>query len=111
MSNRGPRAVFARLVIVLVVGGLIAIYLYRHGTPLTISEPQVRSMIASKELIGLTLEDAATRLQHTPTNTYNGRVYLDFHQVTGWTAGPVVLYIVNGRVSDAYWAADHKDEE
>jgi hypothetical protein len=113
MSNRGQgsKALIVRLVVVLIIGGGIALFLKMRGTPLTISEPEVARILASRELVGMTLEDAAARLQHRPTQTVNGSVVFDFQHISGWTGQPVVLDLRDGKVIAASWASEHKEVE
>lgn len=105
MSNRGrgSSGLVVRLAVLIILGGGIAFFLTMRGTPLSLSPHEVGRMINSGELVGLSLEEAADRLQHTPPDTSVGGVVFDFAHIPGWTAGHVLLEIDDGRVVSASW--------
>jgi len=108
MSNpgRGSKSLAIRLAVLLVLAGAAALALKLRGSPLTLSEQQVSALISRHELIGLSLDDAAARLQHKPVDTVEGSVVFDFAHIRGWTAGPVVVDVRNGKVVRAAWQRD-----
>jgi hypothetical protein len=109
--GRRTRAMWVRLAVVILIGGGAAAYLWVRGTPLTLSEAKIRAMIDGKELIGLPMAKAAERLQHHAGYVEDGLSILEFRQIPGWSAGPVVLDIKEGRVQDVYFQREHKETE
>jgi hypothetical protein len=106
MARSGSGKTMAvRLVALLVVaaGALLAVLLMR--SPLAIDEAGVQRMLARGELVGLSVEDAAARLQHRPPHppVSDGIVILDFRHIRGWGAGGVELEVQNGRIAAARW--------
>ena len=113
MSNRGQGrrgpGLLIRLAVILLIGGGGALYIAMRR-PTRITEDQVRAMLASNELIGLPMGRAAERLQHKAGYLDDGTLTLDFAQIDGWTAGPVVLDVHDGIVKKAYWQRDAPKE-
>ncbi len=109
MSSRGQgssKGVLIRLLVLLVLGGGGALYLKFRGSPLTITEAKVQAMLDGNELVGLTVPQAAKKLQHEPPQNCNNNAAFGFEQVEGWTAGQVILEVDGGVVTKAYWAKD-----
>ena len=109
MSSRGQgssKGVLIRLLIVVALGGAAVAYVRTRGSPLTITEPRVAAMLARGELVGLTVPQAAKKLQHEPPANCTNNAAFGFEQVEGWTAGQVILEVDGGVVTKAYWAKD-----
>ena len=105
MSNRaGNKGLLVRLILLVVIGGAAIIIVQNMKSPLAITENQVRQIINSHELVGLTLDAAAEKLQHTAPPTTDGTVIFDFKQVKGWRGQSVCLDVKDGRVTAATWA-------
>lgn len=111
MSNRGrgSSGLLVRLAVLILLGGSIAFFLKMRGSPLALTSQQVGRMINSGELVGLSLEDAADKLQHAPPATHTGAVVFDFAHIPGWTAGPVLLEVDDGRVTSATWQSQDQN--
>ncbi len=106
MSNRaGNKGLLVRLAFLLVIGGAAIVIAMNLKSPLAITEPQVRRMIQKHELIGLSLDEAAEKLQHEAPPTVNGLVVFDFKQVKGWRGQTVCLEVKDGNVIAATWGA------
>ncbi len=113
MSNRaGSKGLLVRLAFLVILGVAAVVIVTNMKSPLAISETEVRQMIQKRELVGLSLDAAAKKLQHEAPDTSDGTVVFDFKQVKGWHAGSVVLDVKDGRVIAATWATpDVKLEE
>lgn len=97
-------AVRLAALLIIGIGALVAVLIMR--SPMTIHEDEVRAMITSGELIGLPIEEAASRLQHRPPQppVLDGIIVLDFAHVRGWRASAVELELQGGRVIAARWS-------
>lgn len=102
MSNRAGNKLF-RLIFIAVLGAAAIAIVMNLKSPLAVSESDVRRMIQKHELVGLTLDEAAERLQHETPATMDGIVVCDFKQVKSWRAGPVCLDVKDGKVVAATW--------
>lgn len=104
MSNRaGNKGLLVRLAFLVILGGAAIVIAYNLKSPLAITEVQVRKMIQKHELIGLSLDQAAEKLQHQAPPTTNGTVVFDFGEVKGWTGQSVCLDVKDGQVTAATW--------
>ena len=110
MSSPGKssKALLIRLAVLIVLGlgAVAAVKLY--GSPAAISRAEVQSMLDQRELIGLSIDEAAAKLQHTAPPTQDGLVLFDFAHIRGWTAGSLALDVRSGKVFSASW---HNDAE
>jgi hypothetical protein len=106
MSNpgRSSSSAVVRIAVVAIIAIGIVAFFRLHAKPMT--EDQVRAMLASRELIGLPVATAAGKLQHNLEPITDGALACDFAQVPGWSAGPVILEVKNGDVTDAYFERD-----
>lgn len=93
----------ARLAILLLIGVVAAVVATRLRSPFQVTEESVRAMVRRGTLVGLSLEDAATRLQHEPPSTRDGLVNFDFAHLRLWSAGTLQLDVREGRVVSATW--------
>lgn len=96
--GKGPR-----LAVIVVIGACPIVDAMKMRSPLGISEGEARRIVASHELIGMSLEDAGARLQHRAPAVDDGSVVLDFNTVKGWKAGPLTLDVRGGKVTAATW--------
>jgi hypothetical protein len=102
MSSRGgSKGLLIRIIAIAILGGAAIVIVSNLKSPLTISESEVRQMVQKHELIGLTLDQAAKKLQHSSPGTTDGTVMFDFDQVKGWRAGSLAVDVVNGKVTAA----------
>jgi hypothetical protein len=108
MSSRGgSKGMLMRLMVIAAIGAA-AIVVALALKP-SVSEGEVRRMVREGELIGLTLKDAAKKLRSEAPATTDGAVEFEFDQVKGWTAGHLLLDVVDGRVRAATWKKDVSD--
>lgn len=104
MSNRaGNKGTLIRLIAILIVGGAAILIATNMRSPLSLSESRVREMVRKHQLIGISLADAAKRLQHQAPDTSDGSVVFDFKEIKGWTGGKLRLEVVGGKVTRAQW--------
>ena len=104
MSNRaGSKGLMLRLIVLVALGAAAMVIAKYMKSPLAISESEVQTMVKQHELIGMTLGEAAKKLQHTAPNTTDGSVIFDFKQVKGWRGGAIRLDVVSGKVTAATW--------
>jgi hypothetical protein len=94
-----------RLVALLILAAVAVVFVLMMRSPLTITEDDVRRMVNTGELVGLPVEDAASRLQHRPPQppVTEGIVVFDFSHVRGWRAAGVEVEISGGRITEARW--------
>ena len=106
MSSPGKnnKALFIRLA-VLIVLGIATLVAVKPYAPTTITHSEVQDMLNSHELVGLSLAEAASKLQHTAPPTQDGLVVFDFAHIRGWKGGVVALDVRGGRVVSAAWNA------
>jgi hypothetical protein len=104
MSNRGGSSrLFIRLGFLVVLGAIAVIVAMNVKSPLAVTESEVKQMVRDKTLVGLTLSEAAKKLQHEPPDTVDGMVVFEFANVDGWNGGSVVADVMNGKVTAASW--------
>ena len=96
--GRNPKAQLIRLAVIVVLGGAALLFVKLRGSPLALGEDEVRRIVEGHELNGLTLDEAARKLQHAATPTTDGMVVLEFSHIRGWTGGSVVLDVRGGKV-------------
>jgi len=102
MSNLGRGSGAAIRVGIIAIAAIgVAAFFKLHSRPIT--EEEARRIVASGDLIGMPLSKAAERLQHRPPANCEQGAVLDFEQVPGWSAGPVVLEVKDGNVTAAYF--------
>ncbi|MBX3378243.1 MAG: hypothetical protein KF678_14710 [Phycisphaeraceae bacterium] len=111
MSNRGGGSAsgkggLVRLLVILVIGVVGVVVALNVKSPLAISEQEVGKMLREGSLVGLSLEDAAKKLQHASPGTVDGVVVFDFDHVKGWGARKVRVDVMGGRVTAAGWMAE-----
>ena len=106
MSSPGKSnsAAVIRIAVIAIIAIGIAAYFRLHSRSIT--EQEVRAMIASRELVGLPVSVAAEKLQHNVVPMTDGEMACDFAQVPGWSAGPVMLVVKDGNVTGAYFERD-----
>lgn len=102
MSNRAGNKVF-RLGFIAVLGAAVIVIVANLKSPMSIGEAEVQTMIRKHELVGLSLDEAAEKLQHKAPSTIDGSVVFDFKHVKGWRAGSVCLDVKAGKVMAATW--------
>jgi hypothetical protein len=105
-KKSGSGTAFAVRVAALAVLGVVAVALVMlMRSPMTISEDEVRQMLATGELVGLPVEEATRRLEHRPPDppVMDGTIVLEFQHVRGWRASSVELHVRGGRVEVAQW--------
>jgi len=112
MSNRGgSKSLVIRLVVLVVLGTIAIVIALNMKSPLAISEAEVKQMLRDGSLRGLTLAEAAKKLQHAAPDTADGTVIFDFNQVEGWTGGKVCVDVINGKVTAVTWLSPGTDLE
>jgi hypothetical protein len=106
MSNPGRSSSGAAVRIGLIaILAVAAVAFFRvHGR--SISEDQVRGILASHELVGMPVAAAALKLEHRVSAIDEGEVACEFDQAAGWTAGPVILVVKDGNVTSAFFEHD-----
>jgi len=102
-SDKAGRRLVAPIVLLVVVAVAAVVWILRMGSAIT--EEEARAIVDSGELIGLTVPEALTRLQHKPLDSVDEIVVLDFTHIPGWSYGSLALDVENGRVTSAQWVA------
>jgi len=103
VSGSSAKRQAMRLGVLAVIGAAAVAAVTMLRSPLSLSEDEVRRMLSSRELVGLTLDEAAARLQQRPSATTDGVVVIDFTNVRSWRAGSVMLDVRGGKVMAASW--------
>lgn len=102
MSSRGgSKGLLIRLSVLIVIGAIAAVVALQFKS--SVSEDEVRQMVRERELIGLTLAEAAKRLHSEAPETKDGAVEFEFDQVKDWKAGKLLVEVRDGRVFAAVW--------
>jgi hypothetical protein len=100
-----------RLGIIILVGAGLVVAVQSMRSPLSITESEVRRMVSAHELNGLTLAEAAAKLQQRAPTLDSGRLEVDFANVPGWSAGTLMLEVLNGKVIAAAWWDQVQNDE
>jgi hypothetical protein len=109
-SSKGT-AFAVRLAALVVLGAAAVVLVFMMRSPLTIDEDDVRQILNSGELVGMPVEEAASRLQHRPPQpaVTDGMVVFDFQHIRGWRASAVELEVRGGEVVAARWEGTGED--
>ncbi len=102
-SESSARRYVAPIALLVVVAIAAAVWIGRMGSSIT--EEEVRAIVESGELIGLSVPEALERLEHKPMDSMDEIVVLDFTHIPGWAYGSLALDVENGRVTSAEWVA------
>lgn len=99
--HSGPRTAITVLALAVITSAAVWVWVLRGGPALT--PERVQAMIASRELVGLPVAEAARRLGHRADESDGDTVMLDFDHVPNWKGGSVMLLVENGTVTQATW--------